>query len=52
MTEWGVGLPMGAEFKLSNVGPTGADVYRVLQNIIPVTADNKFDVICIVQAVC
>ncbi len=42
----------GAELKLSNVGPTGADVYRVLENIIPVTGDNKFDIILIDEAVC
>ncbi len=42
----------GTEFKLSNVGPTGADVYRVLKNIIPVTGDNKFDIILREEAVC
>ncbi len=42
----------GVEVQLPIFGPTGADDYGVLENIMAVSGGNEFDVIRIEEAVC
>ncbi len=58
VTKWGVGTNGkviafgGFEAQLPILGPAGADVWRVFENIMAVMGGDEFDAICIEGAVC